>query len=324
MAKSAKLSKIKGTNSDDEFQIVDPNFSYDGKKGVDIAVFHSSFDDFDFARKGTGNDKVTVTDSTGGIYEFKKVETLLFDNDTAQLEDDVYYSTATGATTRVDTQIAASAQDGGELFVGSGNSVNDFVVTQSESVGIELALAVKYRQGPSQDPVSVDADGTVHFQVNDGVQSTTNGSSSNNANRAAWSFDYSIATGLDGATTDLSDFTFKLLIDVDPTAGTEFRELTMVDHGGAIINDTGFVWIDQDGAPTISDDGGNANVAQNSENYAFGFIEDFIDADPNTPGQQPYAPGFGPAEFDIRLEAYDSGHNLIAANQIAVEVIDFV
>ncbi|HEU02067.1 hypothetical protein VSX64_12155 [Aurantimonas sp. C2-6-R+9] len=324
MAKSAKLSKVKGTNLDDVFQIGDPDFSYDGKKGIDIAIFESSFEDFDFARKGTGNDKVTVTDSTGGIYEFKKVETILFNNGTADLGDDVYYNTATGATTRVDTQIDASAQDGGEMFVGSGNSVNDFVVTQSESAGVELALAVKYRQGPSQDPVSVDADGTVHFQVEDGAQSTTNGSSSNNANRAAWSFDYSIATGLDGATTDLSDFTFKLLIDVDPTAGTEFRELTMVDPGVAVPNDTGFIWVDQDGIPRIGDDGGNANVAQNSENYAFGFIEDFIDADPNTPGQQPYAPGFGPAEFDIRLEAYDGGHNLIAANQIAVEVIDFV
>ncbi len=324
MAKSAKLSKIKGTNLDDVFQIGDPDFSYDGKKGVDIAIFESPFAEFDFARKGTGNDKVTVTDSTGGVYEFKKVETLLFDNGTGDLDDDVYYNTATGATTRVDTQIDASAQDGGEMFVGSGNSVNDFVVTQSESSGVELALAVKYRQGPSQDPVFVDADGTVHFQVEDGAQSTTNGSSSNHSNRAAWSFDYSIATGLDGATTDLSDFTFKLLIDVDPTAGTEFRELTMVDHGGAITNDTGFVWFDQDSTPTIGDDGGNANVAQNSENYAFGFIEDFIDADPDTPGQQPYAPDFGPAEFDIRLEAYDGGHNLIAANQIAVEVIDFV
>jgi hypothetical protein len=72
------------------------------------------------------------------------------------------------------------------------------------------------RQGPTVASVDGYDDGVLHFVVNDGAQSTRNGSSTDNAARASWSFEYSIATGLNGATTDLSDFTFKLLYDVDP------------------------------------------------------------------------------------------------------------
>lgn len=320
-----KTIKIKGTNIDDIFDMDEANVKVDGKKGIDLAIFNGAYEDFIVELKGTGNDKAKVTDGDGGTYEFKKVETLLFDGGTeGDFSDDVFFNTALGTTMRPDAEIDASGQTvGGNLLVGSGIPADDFVVVHSESAGLELGLNIRYRQGPAVDPISVDPDGTVRFEVNDGAQSTVNGSSSNNAARAAWSFQYSVITGLDGEPTDLSDYTFKLLIDTDVTEGVDFRELTMVEPAVPPGNATGFIWEDQDGTPTIGDDGGNANVAQNSENYAFGFIEDFIDADPDTPGQQDYAPGFGEAQFDIRLEAYSPGGDLVASNQIVVDVVDF-
>jgi len=89
--------------------------------------------------------------------------------------------------------------------------------------------------------------------------------------RAAWSFQYSIATGLNGETTDLDSFDFKLLIDVDPTAGTSYVTLELEPEvTPQAAGQSGFQWRDE--ATTlvpISDDEGNANVTQNSQNYAF-------------------------------------------------------
>ncbi len=322
---------LRGGDADDILQGGGGDDGIDGGKGVDMALYSGALADYDIdpgnGRGGGG--KTTITDlrdgSPDGTDKLKDVELLRFTNGTSDVSDDVIYDMRLETTTQTDASIAAAGQTGGNLLVGSGIPASDFVVTHNEDLGIELALNVRYRQGPAVDPVSVDADGTVRFAVNDGPQSTDNGSSSDNADRAAWSFQYSIVTGLDGETTDLSDFTFKLFIDTDVTEGTDFRELTMIDPGVPLGNDTGFVWFDQDGNPTIGDDGGNANVAQNSENYAFGFIENYIDADPNTPGQQDYSDGgFGEAQFDIRLEAYDNHGDLVAYTHIAVDVFDMV
>jgi hypothetical protein len=64
----------------------------------------------------------------------------------------------------------------------------------------------------------------------------------------------------------------------------------------------------------ISDDEGNGNVTQNSENYAFSFFQAFLGG--------AYAPPTfaGPAHFDIELQAYD-GAQLIAQNHIIVDVV---
>lgn len=326
--------ELKGSRENDVLQGGADNDEIDGGKGTDMALYSGTFDDYDIDHGNSGkkkkrDDDIEITDlrdgSPDGTDELENVELLRFTNGTSDVTDDVIYDTSLKTTTRTDTSIAAAGQtDAGNLLVGSGIPASDFVVTENEDHGVELALNVRYRQGPAVDPVSVDADGTVRFAVNDGAQSVANGSFVDNADRAAWSFQYSIVTGLDGETTDLSDFTFKLLIDTDITDGIDYRELTMTDPGVPLGNETGFLWVDQDGNPTIADDGGNANVAQNSQNFAFGFIEDYIDADPNFDGQQDYSDsGFGEAQFDIRLEAYDN-NDLVAYTHIAVDVFDMV
>ncbi len=89
------------------------------------------------------------------------------------------------------------------------------------------------------------------------------------------------------------------------------------------LNATGFVWVDDsvdatgidtiNGHPiVIGDDAGNANVAQNSENYAFGFIQNYLTST--------YANGFtGPGQFDLILEASRNG-TVLADNHLQVDV----
>jgi hypothetical protein len=72
------------------------------------------------------------------------------------------------------------------------------------------------------------ADGVIEFQVASGPQTPATSPGFPPAlNRAAWSFDYSVITGLNGETTDLADFTFVFKVDVDPTSGTDFQKFTM-------------------------------------------------------------------------------------------------
>ena len=199
------------------------------------------------------------------------------------------------------------------MINGSGNLPTGYNLAVSEEAGIELGFQVKYRQGPTVLATDANgyADGVLEFQVADGPQSTANGSQSNVANRAAWNFDYSIITGLNGETTDLSDFTFKLLVDIDASSGTDYQEFTMVPGGAGSANVS---WVNQFGDVVVDDQGIAGMVAQNSRNFAF------YDVDHVTPLTQPYDPAFGAGEFDIILQAFD-GANLIAQNHIQVDVI---
>jgi hypothetical protein len=204
----------------------------------------------------------------------------------------------------------------GTLFVGSGIPAENFGIARNEIAGVELGMMVLYRQGPTVPSTDNYNDGVLHFAVASGPQSTANGSQGNVANRAAWNFTFSIATGLNGPTTDLNDYTFQLLYDVDPTAATSYRVLTLEPEGAAqAAGQSGFQWQDEvSNIVFIDDDEGNVNVTQNSENYAFLFFQSFLTA--------PYGPGSGfagPAQFDIVLQALD-GAQLIARNHIVVDV----
>jgi hypothetical protein len=326
---------IKGTNNSDNLAGTDDDDNIQGKAGDDVifgskgnddidggqdtdtVVYGGSYADYDLSFKGTGNDKVTVRDTVAGrdgTDDVKQVEFLQF--------NDAIVDVRTGEVTHwhysVNAAVDASAQETpGNLFVGSGIPATNFGLAENVDAGVELGLQVIYRQGPSVASLDNYNDGILHFVVNDGPQSTANGSGSDNLARASWSFEYSIATGLNGATTDLGDFTFKLLYDVDPSAGTNYRTLTMEQEvTPQAAGQSGFQWRDE-GTNTvfIADDEGNANVTQNSENYAFTFFQSFLTG--------PYGPGnsfSGPAHFDIQLQAYE-GSDLIAVNHIAVDAI---
>jgi hypothetical protein len=213
----------------------------------------------------------------------------------------------------------ASAQDPGSpgnLYVGSGIPATNFGTATNAAAGIELGMMVLYRQGPNVVSTDNYDDGILEFDVASGPQSTANGSFADNAARAAWNYTFSVATGLGGATTTLADFTFQLLVDVDPGPGTSFRTLQLEAEGTPqLAGQSGFAWRDLAlNAIVMPDDEGTANVTQNSQNYAFPQYQAFLTA--------PYGPGStfsGPAQFDLVLQAF-AGTQLVARNHVAVNV----
>jgi hypothetical protein len=305
--------KLLGKDGNDTITGGKGNDDIDGGKGIDTAVYSGNYDDYTISflsnRNGHGADdsKISVADDVAGrdgADSLKNVEWLKFSDALVDLGNNVVYF--------ADHPVDASAQDPlhpGTLIAGSGIPANDFGVVRAQDPGIELALGVHHRSGPPANAAvpSTDnyQDGVLHFQVNAGADPA-------NANRAEWNFDYSIATGLNGQTTDLSDFTFKLRVDVDPTSGTNYTEYTMAAGGTSSAN---VHWTDQYGHAILDDEGIAGIVAQNSENYGFG---QFRDTDPVTPGIQAY--NFGPAHFDIELQALQ-GTQLLAANHVVVDVI---
>lgn len=327
MAKPIKGTKqadlnLLGTNGDDTIQGKDGNDfitggkgndNIDGGGGIDTAVYSGLYGDYLLSFKGTGNDKVTVQDTVvnrDGTDSLKHVEFLQFADATVNVN--------TGAVDQwhyhVNAALDDSAQDPGNpgtMIAGSGIPATAFGIAHNASAGtgIELGLAVHHRSSSPAAVTTTDNynDGALHFQV-------AAGADPGNPNRAEWNFDYSVATGVDGQLTNLDDFTFRLLVDVDPSANTNYLEFTMASGGVGAAN---VHWTDQYGH-VIGDDDGIANlVAQNSENYGFGFLRD---SDPVAPGAQNY--NFGPAQFDIILEARDLVDNhLLALNHIVVDVV---
>ncbi len=178
------------------------------------------------------------------------------------------------------------ARDGGEMYYGDGNTVDDWNVVRHEGAGVELALKVKHRGGDEYPEFSIDPDGVAHYRVLDGAQP-------GNPNRAEWNFDF--------AATDFSaddDFTYTLELDVDPGAGVQWVTLYSSD------------------AP-LDTEFGAGSTFQNSSNIAF--YRTLIDADPETAGIQPYA--FGEGEFNVRLSAFDADTGLlVATNEVVVHV----
>lgn len=168
------------------------------------------------------------------------------------------------------------------MYYGSGNPNDDWNVVRHEGAGVELGLKIKHRGGDEYAEGAFDADGVAHYTVLTGTQA-------GNPTRAEWNFDYAgtiTPAGEDGA------ISFRLEIDVDPTAGVSFVEIPTATFGGV---------------PGVQD----------SSNYAF--YRTLIDTDPSTGTIEPYA--FGPGEFNIRLSAFDGG-DLVATNEVVVHVVD--
>jgi len=193
----------------------------------------------------------------------------------------------------------------GSMYFGSGNSDQNYHLQENKSLGIELGLKEHFRTG---DDILHDNSVTGHdvadFNAPAGTQITdpAHNVSSDNANRAAWNFDFAVATGLDGQNTSLSDFTFKLEITQNGTNTHTF-----------VLNPSTHVWIDQ-ANPTAGFGGDDFNhpataavqshVAENSVNLAFLS---------NVFGPLSTSAAAG-ATYDIHLEAF-KGNQLVGLVQ---------
>ncbi|GHA32570.1 hypothetical protein GCM10007989_30840 [Devosia pacifica] len=227
-----------------------------------------------------------------------------------------------------------AALNGDNMWVGSGiPGEGDFVIARHEGAGIELAIRARDRFD-----ADVTNEGGGNFQAEGGVYIRQ----SDGAEFAEWSFDFSIATGLNGSESSLSDFTFELYFDLDATESTSFifAELTDLDalsgesdgtfEAFRIVNADDFslqdaqaVWNAPDLLLFVDNVGetdavGGAQVAQNSQNYHFGFVEEFLQAySSKTYGQEwDYEDGV----FTIGLNAIDANGSVVANSEMQVFV----
>ncbi len=317
--------------STSDFQITDPDssnffFSFANVTGGQFQVFNGS----NWVSAPTGG--FTVSDIADGHVRFVadggeiaptfKVWASDFADAGPAISPTVSFANYVADGTVDASATKASSGHPNEILAGSGIPASHFGLAEQTDVGVELGLQVIYRQGPTVTTTDNYDDGILKFDVAGGSQSTDNGSQSNVANRAAWNFDYSIATGLNGHSGNLSNYAFKLKVDVDSSTATNYHTFEMVPTG---TGSTGFAWVDDsvdaNGANTINghpivigDDAGTANVAQNSQNYGFGFIKNYLTG--------AYASNFGgPGQFDIVLEASQNGM-VLADNHIQVNVTD--
>jgi len=190
--------------------------------------------------------------------------------------------------------IGGDAVNGTEMWFGDGNLPTNYHLEQNNTLGIELGLKEHYRTGDDIVHDSGTADGTANFTVPAGTQvaDPAHDVSTANPDRAAWNFDFVVDTGLNGATTNLSDFTFKIQITQNGT-NTHVFDLDPTTH----------VWVDE-ANPTVGFGGDDfshpasanvqSHVAENSVNLAF-LTGDFGPLATSTAAGTTY---------DIQLEAF--------------------
>jgi|GEM_PF-1857389 len=328
--------RLRGGKGDDLLFGGAGNDDIDGGKGFDTAVFDGNFADYTIAghgHHGHGHDDHLTVTGTDGVDRLDDVERLRF--------DDGFYDVASGNFYSPDATLDASAQDPlspGNIYAGSGNTATGWNVVQNLEHDIELGIHVKYRSSLHDvNPTSVDMDGTANYTVDDGPQlDGVNGASGTRLDRAAWSFDYSVSTALDGSMDTLADFDLRLLIDLDPSANTSFLDLAFAASG--LSSPTG-VWqlaspvasvvgLLPAGTGFIFDDEGTTRVTQNSQNFGFNpaggalpGLRNLMDFDGNPLTDDAALYNFTPGVFDIYLQAFDpSNSQLIAQNHVEVTV----
>lgn len=197
-------------------------------------------------------------------------------------------------------------RDGNEMYFGDGNTITGFNIVRHEGAGIEIALKAKERQGQDYEP-TIGSEGIPVYSVPAGAQS-------GNAERAVWNFDFAVAAGLNGADSSLDNYSFKAYLDIDPSHVTKFIVLDMKNASDGQPFGNGFhPWILETEANGVNDDdGGKANISQNSVNYGFNFIRDKI------VGEQPY--NYTDGEFKVVFQALDTAGNVVIENSIIVVV----
>jgi len=122
------------------------------------------------------------------------------------------HSIGTLDSSSYDTKGTATTADD-EMYFGDGDKPTYYNISVDDKTHIELGLKIHYRQGDDITPTSVDADGTAHYIVPAGTQvGGAHNVPSDNPNRAAWNFDFSVNTGLDGSTKTLDNFDFRIIV----------------------------------------------------------------------------------------------------------------
>lgn len=148
------------------------NDDIDGGQGFDTAVYSGSFFEYDIAAKGTGNDKVTVTDlvaNRDGIDNLKQVEALEFAGGvTIRLDqNNAAVTRADTATTTEDSSVVIDVLANDKDFEGDALHISA-INGQAIAVGGTVVLG----DGSS---VTLNANQTLTFNPDSAFQSLNGG-----------------------------------------------------------------------------------------------------------------------------------------------------
>lgn len=171
---------------------------------------------------------------------------------------------------------------------GDGNPNNNW--TTSTEGSIQLALRAKFVVVGSP---TVPSSNEVYFVP-----------TGQTLGKANWNFEFSLNSDLNTGNLKLNEYTFQLLVDIDPTAGVNYLTYDPIGQlpdnsygNNSTMNGQG---VEGTGATYAS----TYNIAQNSESSSFAF------AGGNS--------GLTDATFDYVLKAFDGDGNLLAQDHITV------
>jgi len=251
-------------------------------------------------------------------------------------------------------ELSDIAHDDGEMYMGDGNSADNFRIVRIEDSEIELGIKAKIRGvGDYADSVSTDL-------LNESYYNEVETTGATSAWAANWSFDFSVSTNIDdtnGEAPLLSDYVFKLVFDVDPTEDTSLVTYVLDDDDATnwlfesaedpLVSDAveflaaavgDFLQVDNNRI-IIGDNELNPGaevdgefVSQNSQNYGFGnsfeaFVNTFLGNAYEADGSRIDGTDYWEAEADaghfwIGLEAYTAdGATLLGQNFIVVDSV---
>ncbi|WP_428522075.1 hypothetical protein [Roseibium sp.] len=286
----------------------DGNNQLNGGVGIDVAVFSGNFQDYTTDLLANGNFHV---EDANGVNTLTDVENLVF--------ADAVYNLELEALTRYDQDVTP------EIIFGSGNANGSFTtsIVDNTDHSLELGIRGKLRFDSNNQPAGIynsNGDGTFTFDA--AIAPGGFSFDANSPTTPVWNFEFAVNTDLDGGSGKvLSDYTYVLELDSDPTIDTNFLTFDPIitdlgaDHAIG-DNSTGngagqtarvATVIDADLYQQLIDAN---NVAQQSWNYEF-----FNDGADN-----PLAT-FDPTDegiYTIKLSAYDGGDlvNVVSINMV--------
>ena len=185
------------------------------------------------------------------------------------------------------------------VIMGSGITNGGWTINQKN--GIELGLRAKTRFPASNDfPNDPPNQRTYKFL-------TGNGAGNTDVDRPLWNFEFSVNSNYNGNGGNLSDYTYRLSIDTDPTSATDFYAFDVIngaayDHAlgdNSTAQGAGTSYLAGDYFAALDDN----NLAQNSWSMHW-----FAAIDPNVEGI-----------YTFMLEAFD-GNSLLASENMRVHV----
>jgi hypothetical protein len=133
-------------------------------------------------------------------------------------------------TTLLDASVnAAALHTPGNMWFGSGNSSDHYLVVKNSTQGLEIAMKVYERAGTGYAvATAADMSGYHTFEIpTEPLVTLSNGDS-----RAKWNAAFSIAAGLDGVDSSMSDFEFDLKMDFDPVNVSSDPSSIHLSYGG--------------------------------------------------------------------------------------------